>query len=235
MRNLRATAKAILKRAFDHAEMRLDQIADWFEETPLRQEPDGDRVPSQAPPPFVEIYQHHDRSRPLRSTSALPGPRSPTMTPTAVSRGSSKSAGKFARSVPSVFDVPLAGQGDRLVGDDAVFKQCDRDPQGVVIGLKKEMHRLGKKHFGPGRSSVARVELASDMFRLIRRVCRDEVFHADVTRCTLTVPVAFEEQKRECIRRAAELGGFRTVKLVEEPVAAAKPGCFSPAKSSAIT
>jgi tetratricopeptide (TPR) repeat protein len=123
--------------------------------------------------------------------------------------------------VPSTFYIPPDGQGDRLVGDDAQ-DQWETDPEGVVIGLKKEIHRLGKKHFGPGRRSVDRIELASDMFGMIRRKCRELVFHSEVDRCVLTVPVMFEEQKRECIRQAAQLGGFRDVKVVEEPVSAAQ-------------
>ena len=123
--------------------------------------------------------------------------------------------------IPSTFYVPLEGKGERQVGDDAQDR-IEIDPQGVVIGLKKEIHRLGKKHFGLGRQSVGRVDLASDLFRSIRRICREEVFHSDVTACTLTVPVTFEEQKRECIRQAAELGGFREIKIVEEPVSAAQ-------------
>lgn len=123
--------------------------------------------------------------------------------------------------VPSTFYVPIDGHGQRLVGD-AAQEQCDADPQGVVVGLKKEIHRLGRKHFGPGRSSVGRVELASDMFSMIREFCFQEYFHQEVTDCTLTVPVTFVEQQRECIIKAAELGGFRRVKVVEEPVSAAQ-------------
>ena len=50
------------------------------------------------------------------------------------------------------------------------------------------------------------------------------MLHADVTSCILTLPVVFEEQKRECIRRAAELGGFRAseIRTIDEPVAAAR-------------
>jgi actin-like ATPase involved in cell morphogenesis/tetratricopeptide (TPR) repeat protein len=115
----------------------------------------------------------------------------------------------------------LDGQGDRQVGDDA-HDQCETDPAGIVIGLKKEIHRLGKKHFGPGRSSVERVGLASDLFRMIHTVCCEEVFHADIHRCVVTVPVTFEEQKRACIGEAARLGGFTDVQLIEEPVSAAQ-------------
>ena len=53
--------------------------------------------------------------------------------------------------VPSLFYVPCEGKGDRLVGDDAQ-DMVDADPEGIVEGLKKEIHKLGKKRFGEGRS-----------------------------------------------------------------------------------
>lgn len=128
--------------------------------------------------------------------------------------------GREVRAVlPSIFYIPQ-GDGPRQVGDDAQ-EMVDVDPEGIVIGLKREIHKPGAKHCGPGRAAVGRVELASDMFSYIRRRCGEEVFHAQVTACILTVPVAFEEQKRDCLRRAAELGGFKRISLIDEPVAAA--------------
>lgn len=121
--------------------------------------------------------------------------------------------------VPSIFHV--SSDGERRVGDDAQ-DMLDTDPDGIIIGLKKEIHKLGKKHLGRGRPIIDRVELASTLFCFIREGCRDEVFHKDFVRCVLTVPVTFEEQKRECIRRAAELAGFREIRIVDEPVSAAK-------------
>lgn len=128
--------------------------------------------------------------------------------------------GRETRSIiPSIFYIPQ--EGSRLVGDDAQ-DMLDTDPEGIIIGLKKEIHKLGKKRLGPGRPSVDRVELASDLFAFIRTGCCNEVFHAEVVECVLTVPVAFEEQKRERIRQAAEFAGFRKISITEEPVAAAK-------------
>lgn len=121
--------------------------------------------------------------------------------------------------IPSIFYVPF--KGDRLVGDDAQ-DMLDQDPEGIIIGLKKEIHKLGKKRLGRGRPSIDRVELASTLFCFVRSGCSDEVFHVDVVQCVLTVPVTFEEQKRERIRQAAELAGFRDIAIVDEPVAAAK-------------
>ena len=124
--------------------------------------------------------------------------------------------------IPSVFYIPK--EGDRLVGDDALM-MVDHDPEGIVIGLKKEIHRSGMVRCGPGRPPIERVVLASDIFSLIRRLCQKEVFlekNINLNICTLTVPVSFEEKQRDCIRKAAELAGFKQIMLIEEPVAAAR-------------
>lgn len=123
--------------------------------------------------------------------------------------------------IPSVFYLPRGGEGNRLVGDDAV-ERVDDDPEGIVIGLKREIHKLGRKRCGPGRPTPTRVELASDLFAYIRQRCEEEVFHRQqLSTCTLTVPVKFDEQQRNCIRQAAQLGGFSEICLIEEPVSAA--------------
>ena len=124
--------------------------------------------------------------------------------------------------IPSAFYIPVSGTRNILVGDEAL-DMVHTDPSGVVIGLKKEIHRAGRKRVGSGRPAVGRVDLASHLFRWIRETCEDNVFSGkSITRCKLTVPVAFENQKRDCIRRAAELGGFDEIEILEEPVAAAR-------------
>jgi len=131
--------------------------------------------------------------------------------------------GEEIRTVlPSIFYIPKEGQGERLVGDEAK-KMVDRDPEGIVLSLKKEIHKMGKKRCGPDRPAIDRIQLAADLFRYIHNRCRTEVFHdEDLYACRLTVPSDFKAQQREAIRSAAQLGGFREVEIVEEPVAAAK-------------
>ena len=124
--------------------------------------------------------------------------------------------------IPSAFYLPIKGTRDILVGDDAL-DLVHADPSGVVIGLKKEIHRPGKKRVGPGRPAIGRIELASHLFRFIRERCEDDFFrNKSITRCMLSVPVAFESKKRECIVQAASQAGFTEIELIEEPVAAAK-------------
>jgi molecular chaperone DnaK len=131
--------------------------------------------------------------------------------------------GREIRTIlPSVFYIPKEGQGDRLVGDDAQ-DMVDADPEGIVLSLKKELHKLGKKRCGPERPAIDRIQLASDLFSYIHQRCRIEVFHdQEIKRCQITVPVDFKAQQREAIREAAKLGGFEEIALIEEPVAAAQ-------------
>jgi len=124
--------------------------------------------------------------------------------------------------IPSVFYLPKDGEGEVLVGDDAQ-DMVESDPEGVVVGLKMEIDRYGKIRRGLGRLSIERDRLAAFMFGYIRHRCMEEVFHGQqVMSCCLTVPSGFGEPQRELLRRAAELGGFRAVTLVDEPVAAAQ-------------
>ena len=135
--------------------------------------------------------------------------------------------------IPSVFYIPK--EGNISVGDDALM-MVDHDPEGIVIGLKKEIHRPGMVHCGPGRPPIERVQLASEIFSYIRRKCQKEVFlekNFNLNICTLTVPVSFFEQQRDCIRKAAELAGFKHIMLIEEPVAAARAWLLTAGKTLA--
>lgn len=122
------------------------------------------------------------------------------------------------QTIPSLFHV---GENEIVVGDDAADR-AEQDPKGLVTGLKREIHLGGKKRLPGKRLECSRVEIASHMFIYIRSRLEKEIFHKPVDRCVLTVPVCFEEGKREMIRSAAERGGFRHVILVDEPVAAGR-------------
>lgn len=125
--------------------------------------------------------------------------------------------------IPSVFFIPLQNGGHLLVGDAAV-QMIGHEPQGVVLGLKRTIHEKSQILCGEGRAAQSRIKLASSLFQFIRTRCEQSVFHAPLVKsCRLTVPVAFAESKRQCIRSAAELGGFTgRIELIDEPVAAAR-------------
>ncbi len=125
--------------------------------------------------------------------------------------------------IPSIFYIPKDGKNNILVGDEAE-KMIERDPGGIVVALKKEIHKSGKKRIGDGRNAD-RIELASHLFRHIKDFVEKHVIafhHQSIDSCILTVPVCFSDPQRNAIRQAAEKGGFRNVKTIEEPVAAAR-------------
>jgi molecular chaperone DnaK len=125
------------------------------------------------------------------------------------------------RFVPSIFYVGTEDEGGIiLVGDDAQQRLAD-DPLGIVLGLKLDIDSPGKITVGAGRPRLRRTDLLKELFGSIRETCVGQHFHAEVSKCTITVPVVFEEPKREAIRKAAEMAGFTEIRLLEEPVAAA--------------
>ena len=128
--------------------------------------------------------------------------------------------GQEIRSVmPSVFYIPPSGSV--MVGDNAA-QMADEDPVGIVVDIKREIHRPGKIRCGEGRATYQRWELVSAMFFEIRSRCNREVFHnGSIDSCTLTVPVCFSEHQRQKLQQAAEQAGFTSVKVLDEPIAAA--------------
>ncbi len=130
--------------------------------------------------------------------------------------------------VPSVFFIPKEGEGELAVGDDAVM-MADQDPHGIVVDIKRDIHRSGKIRLGPGRLARTRQELVCDLLTYLHRRCSAEVFHQQpLTHCVLTVPVGFSEGQRDSLVQAALGAGFSGVRLVEEPVAAAQAWLTSP-------
>ena len=120
--------------------------------------------------------------------------------------------------IPSLFHI---GEKNIEVGD-AAADRAETDPKGLVLGIKRKIHLPGKIRLAGDRLQCSRVEIASYMFRHIREKLEKEKFYCPIQRCTLTVPVAFEEEKREKLRNAAINGGFQKISIIEEPVAAGR-------------
>jgi tetratricopeptide (TPR) repeat protein len=120
-------------------------------------------------------------------------------------------------SIPCLFHIPK--EGDILTGDDAqdAFR---KDPAGTVRGLKMELNKAAPIRRNGRR--IERIKLASLMFEWIRKECNNKVFHTDpATDCILTVPPSFGQFDVDCLKKAAEFGGFERVETIEEPVSAA--------------
>ncbi len=123
--------------------------------------------------------------------------------------------------IPSAFYLPKQG-GSILVGDDAQ-RAGTLDPDGLIVGLKKELHRPGKIRRGAERVSIERIKLATRLFDHIRSRCVAEAgSDQSVTRCVLTVPSGFHELQREALKQVAQASGFNNIILVDEAIAAAQ-------------
>jgi actin-like ATPase involved in cell morphogenesis len=122
--------------------------------------------------------------------------------------------------IPSLFYI--GPDGKFLVGEDAQ-QTLDREPKGIVRGLKTHIH-LDIKIRRNGQK-VNRIELASELFKWIKNKCEEVVFHDEkISSCILTVPPppSFDQYRIDSIKKAASLGGFEHIDVIEEPLAAAR-------------
>jgi len=122
--------------------------------------------------------------------------------------------------IPSLFYI--GPDGKFLVGEDAQ-QNLNKDPKGIVRGLKTQLH-LDIKIRKNGQK-VNRIELASKLFEWIKIKCEEVVFHEEkISSCVLTVPPppSFDQYRIDSIKKAASLGGFEHIDVIEEPLAAAR-------------
>ena len=122
--------------------------------------------------------------------------------------------------LPSVFYVPRLPKTKILVGEEAL-DQLDVDPKGIILGIKKEIHQIGKIRLGSDRQECSRINLVEALFTYIRKFCEEKVLFTTCEDCILTFPVAFEQRQIDQLIKAAKRAGFGQVKIVEEPVAGA--------------
>ena len=122
--------------------------------------------------------------------------------------------------IPSLFHIPK--EGDILLGDDAV-KASQSDNIGVVRGLKMTIER--KPLIRKNKRKIERIKLASMLFAFIKEQSdNSDINETPVAECVLTIPPTFLQNpaKLHALVKAAELGGFKKIETIEEPVAAAK-------------
>jgi actin-like ATPase involved in cell morphogenesis/Tfp pilus assembly protein PilZ len=105
----------------------------------------------------------------------------------------------------------------------------DTDIQGFIA---QAPYRTGE---GPDGSVVvemwqqkyAVVQLCSYLLREARKVAEAEL-EQTIERCVLTLPVSFEDDRADLLRRAAQLAQLEVVALIDEPSAAAVANRFDP-------
>lgn len=135
--------------------------------------------------------------------------------------------------IPTMLYFPEDG-GRPIVGEAAYAKydacqnaetsdEADVVLSGIVTGLKRNMSRNERLAI-PGIRSITYAEAIAIFFKYIKEYAEKTCFEGEsVTDVCITYPVAFDETpfKKEILREAARLTGFKVVKLLKEPVAAA--------------
>jgi molecular chaperone DnaK (HSP70) len=117
--------------------------------------------------------------------------------------------------------VVYFGEGEPVVGTPAEqMLEDEEERRRVVTSIKRELVNDGRVALAGGRR-VAHQEVAAAIFAKLKRDAEELYFQAPVTRAVVTCPAAFDALEREAILKAARLGGFAEVRLLEEPVAAA--------------
>jgi TPR repeat protein len=196
-----------MKRAVDHGINRLEEIANAMDEDRILQSPtrhDGDGNDA-----IIAIDFGMDHTKAAYYEDCSSNAR-------IVVLGEQQS-----KLIPSVFYLPKAG-GKILIGSNAV-QMGKVDPDGVIVGLKGEIHKTGKIRRGFGREMPERIILASKLFEYIRCRYLAQISGVDsISRCALAVPSGFHEPQREAIKQAAHLAGFSDVTFVDSGIAAAR-------------
>jgi len=90
----------------------------------------------------------------------------------------------------------------------------------VVMSIKRNM-KQGQHFYLPG-GKISHEEIIAAILRKIREDAQMTCFNNQpVEEATITHPVVFASWQKEMLKKAAGIAGFKRVKLLEEPVAAA--------------
>ena len=150
------------------------------------------------------------------------------------------------KSTPSVVSFPSATEC--IVGPEA-RRRLTSDPSHTVNSPKRLLGRqyndreiqgyIGQAPYrmlrGPDGSVVVDIwgsqyaitQLCSYLLNEARKVAEEHLGHS-VHRCVMTIPVSFDEERAQIMRRAASLAHLEVVGFIDEPSAAALANRFDP-------
>lgn len=117
--------------------------------------------------------------------------------------------------VPSY--VGIDRDGKLLVGE-AARNQYPVYPERTVKSIKRLMGS-GEKVTMAGRE-YAPQEISAIILRSLKEMAEEQLGHA-ISRAVVTVPAYFSDIQRQATREAGEIAGFESIKMINEPTAAA--------------
>jgi|GEM_PF-660898 molecular chaperone DnaK len=112
--------------------------------------------------------------------------------------------------------TPVVGQVAQNILTDA--DSSTTDAERVVLSAKRNIARPMRFMFDPYPTPQ---QVATEIFRKLRRNLIEGHFHFPVTNAVVTVPASYDRVQRDAIRQSALAAGFEQVVLVDEPTAAA--------------
>lgn len=118
--------------------------------------------------------------------------------------------------------VYISEKGKMRVGRPAKQKAFD-DDENTSVEFKLRMGldpSESTKTFTASKQKMTPEELSAEVLKSLREDVRTNT-GTDIDAAVITIPAAFESPQSDATRRAAELAGFRTCHLLNEPVAAA--------------
>ncbi len=117
--------------------------------------------------------------------------------------------------------VYINRSGNLWVGQNAKSKLADeRAEDDVFVEFKRRMGTGFEYAFRASGRKMKPEDLSAEVIKALRGDVAQKKGE-QITSAVLTVPAAFELHQCDATKRAAELAGFRTIHLLQEPVAAA--------------
>lgn len=118
--------------------------------------------------------------------------------------------------------VYISEKGKLRVGRHAKEKAFD-DDENTSVEFKLRMGldpSESTKHFTASKLKMTPEQLSAEVLKSLREDVRTST-GSEIDAAVITIPAAFESPQSDATRRAAEMAGFRTCHLLNEPVAAA--------------
>ncbi len=131
--------------------------------------------------------------------------------------------------LPSLIYYPP--KGDVLVGEAVakILNQLNEYPQeqrdeirATIFRSLKRRLMLNGLHALCGRAPVSHAEIVSEILRKIKQEAESTCFnHQPVEKVILSHPVMISQINKKVLAEAARMAGFNSIKMIEEPIAAA--------------